>query len=302
MVVRANVEVVDPEFLPFLMQSDMFMQRAIDISVGSLSPTINWKTLRIQEFPLPPKDEQRRIADILWAAYGSCEAYARVLNRLNSLADTKARGAFSAPSETRDSADTLVPLGELAEVRYGLTVDGSRRKLPQCLPYLRVANVQRGKLELSEVKEIGADHQDVRECSLMKNDVLVVEGHADPTEIGRAAIWKGQIEVCLHQNHILRIRASGALLPEYLLALINSPTGKSHFRRFAKSSSGLYTINSTVLRDMRIRLPSKEDQQLIVDGIEAIQHQIGNIEKHLDDISNLKKALVRELLGESDVH
>jgi restriction endonuclease S subunit len=60
MVLRANTETVDPEFLPFLMQSDLFMERAIDISVGSLSPTINWKTLRMQEFPLPPKDEQRR--------------------------------------------------------------------------------------------------------------------------------------------------------------------------------------------------------------------------------------------------
>lgn len=75
MVVRAKTETVDPEFLPFLMQSDLFMQRAIDISVGSLSPTINWKTLRIQEFPLPPKDEQRRIADILWAADEALEAF-----------------------------------------------------------------------------------------------------------------------------------------------------------------------------------------------------------------------------------
>lgn len=67
MVVRAKPDVVLPEFLPFLMMSDRFMNRAVEISVGSLSPTINWKMLKIQEFELPPLDRQRRIAEMLWA-------------------------------------------------------------------------------------------------------------------------------------------------------------------------------------------------------------------------------------------
>jgi hypothetical protein len=57
-----------PEFLPFLMMSDKFMNRAVEISVGSLSPTINWTTLKLEEFDLPPLDQQRRIAEILRAA------------------------------------------------------------------------------------------------------------------------------------------------------------------------------------------------------------------------------------------
>jgi restriction endonuclease S subunit len=65
MVLRAKPEVVLPEFLPFFMQSDLFMNRAVEISVGSLSPTINWKTMAIQEFALPPIDEQRRIVWLL---------------------------------------------------------------------------------------------------------------------------------------------------------------------------------------------------------------------------------------------
>lgn len=65
MVVRAKPEVVLPEFLPFFMQSDLFMNRAVEISVGSLSPTINWKTMAVQEFALPPIEEQRRISEII---------------------------------------------------------------------------------------------------------------------------------------------------------------------------------------------------------------------------------------------
>lgn len=68
MVLQPKEDVIIKEFFPFFLQSDQFMNRAVQISVGGLSPTINWKDLAGQEFPLPPIDEQRRIAEILWAA------------------------------------------------------------------------------------------------------------------------------------------------------------------------------------------------------------------------------------------
>jgi type I restriction enzyme M protein len=79
MVVRAKASVVLPEFLPFLMMSDRFMNRAVEISVGSLSPTINWKTLKGEEFPLPPLDQQRRIAEMLWAVDDTVEVWRSTL-------------------------------------------------------------------------------------------------------------------------------------------------------------------------------------------------------------------------------
>src|SRR5438132_10137218 len=86
MVVRAKPDVVLPEFLPFLMMSDKFMNRAVEISVGSLSPTINWTTLKLEEFDLPPLEQQRRIADILWLAD---EALESAINRHKALAALK---------------------------------------------------------------------------------------------------------------------------------------------------------------------------------------------------------------------
>ncbi len=82
MVVRAKPKMILPEFLPFFLQSDMFMERAIEISVGSLSPTINWKTLRVEEFPLPPIEEQKRISEILWAADEAVESYEKLRSDL----------------------------------------------------------------------------------------------------------------------------------------------------------------------------------------------------------------------------
>lgn len=78
MVVRAKLAVVLPEFLPFLMMSDRFMKRAVEISVGSLSPTINWTALKHEPFALPPLDQQRRIAEILWALDESSVAHERL--------------------------------------------------------------------------------------------------------------------------------------------------------------------------------------------------------------------------------
>lgn len=82
MVLRANPAVIDPQLFPFFIHSDAFMHRAVDISVGSLSPTINWSTLRTQEFLLPPKDQQARLAELLWAGDAVVEGYGRTLTKL----------------------------------------------------------------------------------------------------------------------------------------------------------------------------------------------------------------------------
>lgn len=94
MVLRARPEIVLTEFLPFFMQSDMFFERALSISVGSLSPTINWGTLAKQEFPLPPLDQQRRIAEILWAADEVTTKNLVTLQKIAHLRDSVEEEAF----------------------------------------------------------------------------------------------------------------------------------------------------------------------------------------------------------------
>jgi type I restriction enzyme M protein len=115
MVVRAKPNVVLPEFLPFLMMSDKFMNRAVEISVGSLSPTINWTTLKLEEFAIPPIEEQRRIAEILWAADNQLQTSAR---QALSLHDYQA--AFWHNHASTEGV-TMVTVGEVADVANGST-------------------------------------------------------------------------------------------------------------------------------------------------------------------------------------
>nr|MDQ3624055.1 restriction endonuclease subunit S [Verrucomicrobiota bacterium] len=115
MVVRAKPDVVRPEFLPFLMMSDKFMRRAVEISVGSLSPTINWTTLKHEEFDLPPLDQQRRIAEILWAVdEASITAAAQVSDLRNY------QRAFLFQTSAEADAST-VRIGDVAKVANGST-------------------------------------------------------------------------------------------------------------------------------------------------------------------------------------
>ncbi len=87
MVLRAKPDVVNPEFLPFFMQSDLFMNRAVEISVGSLSPTINWKTMAVQEFALPPTEEQIRIVGLLREIESNSDNLKSLVERCHSLRD-----------------------------------------------------------------------------------------------------------------------------------------------------------------------------------------------------------------------
>jgi hypothetical protein len=147
-------------------------------------------------------------------------------------------------------------------VQYGLTVNAKRREADHMLPYLRVANTQRFKFDLAEVKSIGIEPKD-SSCLLKRGDILVVEGHADVNELGRAAMWEEQIPLCYHQNHLIRIRCHEAAVSGYVLEYINAPVGRAYFRQQGKSTSGLNTLNSKVVREMPLPIPNLDDQASI---------------------------------------
>ena len=132
MVLRPNEEIIDKKFFPFFISSDQFMERAVRISVGGLSPTINWKDLRIQEFDLPPIDEQRVLADKLWAAYRLKESYKKLLAATQEMVKSQFIEMFGDAKK--------VKLGELATF-----VNGSAFKPEEWsetgLPIVRIQNL-----------------------------------------------------------------------------------------------------------------------------------------------------------------
>ncbi|AKO97013.1 Restriction endonuclease S subunit [Marinovum algicola DG 898] len=122
MVLRAKPETVLPEFLPFFMQSDLLMERALSISVGSLSPTINWKALAKEEFLLPPIQEQARLVEAFSAARDVLESTRELRSSLDRLYDAASLAAFAKPSRAGIKPAEWLPEGwrvELGHVRQG---------------------------------------------------------------------------------------------------------------------------------------------------------------------------------------
>ena len=127
MVVRARPDVVLPEFLPFLMMSDRFMNRAVEISVGSLSPTINWSTLKLEEFALPPLDQQRRIAEILWAVDEVLKATVVAMDACSPHLESKISTRSSSFDEERTERHTVLTHSR----RLALSRNGSRKAMSE---------------------------------------------------------------------------------------------------------------------------------------------------------------------------
>jgi type I restriction enzyme S subunit len=163
----------------------------------------------------------------------------------------------------------MVPLGQLGKISYGIQKCPANRPAVHARPYLRVANVQRGVLDLREIKYINVPDDEMPRLRLEVGDVLLCEGNS-PELVGRGAIWRGEIEDCVHQNHVLRVRVDrDKLLPDFVLAVINSSYGQAYFRSKAKRTTNLASINSKEVASLPVPVLSIDRQQEVLDALHA---------------------------------
>ena len=151
-------------------------------------------------------------------------------------------------------------LHALAAVQSGVTKSPNNRPSTHAHPYLSVANVKRWDLDLSNVKFIDVPDDELQKFLLWTGDVLVCEGGA-LDQVGRAALWNGEIGDCVHQNHIFRVRVtSPSILPSYLVAVLNSNIGQRYFRTRAKRTT-IASINLVDLSSFPVPIPPIEAQE-----------------------------------------
>ena len=161
-------------------------------------------------------------------------------------------------------------LGDLSQVQSGLQVTKKRNVHPIETPYLRVANVLRDRLDLDEVKYMRVTQREFERVKLKLGDLLIVEGHGNASEIGRAGIWDGSICGCIHQNHLIRARLDQSImLSEFACAYLNSSSGREHLLRSGKTTSGLNTITTSNVKSCDIFLPPLDLQRRYTQLIET---------------------------------
>lgn len=166
-------------------------------------------------------------------------------------------------------------VSQLGDVQGGLQLSPSRQKSPLQIPYLRVANVYRDRLLLDEMKEMGCTAAELDRTRLRSGDILLVEGHDNREEIGRAAVWNGSVETCIHQNHIIRVRTRPTLVdPTYMSAFLNSSGGRRQLVGFGKTTSGLNTISVSNVRSVEALIPPVDMQRKYARVVGAIKRNV----------------------------
>lgn len=291
-----------PRFLAMVLRTPEFTRRLTDSASGNTTKRrIRPSFFESLEVPLPALDEQRAIV----MAYDSALSGAVAKEQAGSAAEAKALADFEAAlgfeppaplphrpifvASFKDldrwshegvlravmklaeptPAFPVPPLGDIGKVSYGLQKYPGNRPSLHARPYLRVANVQRARLDLQVIKTINVPDEDMPKYRLESGDVLLCEGNSADL-VGRGAIWRSEITDCVHQNHVLRVRLDQLkATPEFVLSVINSSYGQAYFRTKAKQTTNLASINSKEVAGFPLPLPSLDDQHALIAALGA---------------------------------
>lgn len=273
MVLRAKPDVVIPEFLPFFMQSDIFMNRAVEISVGSLSPTINWKTMAVQEFALPPIEEQLRIVGLLREIESNSDELISLVERCSSLID-----AIFQYYVWSDESLTQKPISQIAEINpkvSSLTEDDPFIPMEAVDPWTQLIDPSRieKKGQRGGVRAQGGDILMARITPCLEN--------------GKIAQVPVSIKKCGGSTEFIVFRAKDGTDQQFLYHLITS-------RVFHSQAAG--TMSGSTGRQRA----SANDVGRIIVPILPLSKQI-EICDQIKQISKIKEATNSRLLGLSQM-
>lgn len=313
------------EVVPAYLNATMLMQEFIDAvdasTYGAKMPRADWGFIGQQRLPLPPPDEQQAIADYLDTETARIDTLVQEKEELIGLLREARSNRISElisgdglpGSATGNPWAPHLPEGwqlkrlkHLAQVRSGLAKGkdtGSNTTVE--LPYLRVANVQEGRLDLREISTMPVEVDAVERFSLMEGDVLMNEG-GDYDKVGRGAVWTGEISPCLHQNHVFAVRPVQRDLSEWISAITQTQYAKFYFMNNAKQSTNLASISQASVKELPILLPPKEQRDALLEKLggelAAFDALITHTQEEIALLKELRAATIADaVLGRVDV-
>ena len=289
-----------PEFLHLWLTANYQNLSGLSEGRGGNQANLNGALLNALKVPAPNKTIQRQIAARLKAQLAE-------VDKARQAAEAQLRDAHTLYSAVLkeiffNEASTTWPrieLGEVGDVVAGVTLGRKKNgKATRPIPYLRVANVKDGHLDLSDVSTIEATEAEIERLLLQPGDILLTEG-GDPDKLGRGTFWNGELEECIHQNHIFRVRfPSESYLPEFIAAQIGSTYGKDYFFAHAKKTTGIATINQKVLKSFPVLSPTIEVQKGVMATLNSqlveIKMIIQSATKQLNDINLLPQKILAQ--------
>jgi type I restriction enzyme S subunit len=217
----------------------------------------------------------------------------------------KARARRANNANSLDTSDlpelpegwTWASLGEIGEVVGGATVDKKRKPTdPVTVPYLRVANVQRGHVDLSKVKSITVERASAEKLRLIAGDLLLNEG-GDRDKIGRGWVWDGTIPDMIHQNHVFRVRLHSDSVKPFFVSHYANEMGRRFFIEEGKQTTNLASINLSKISMLPIPIPppaeAAEILRRVSDALAAAADVLGVFDAEAADAARLKQSILK---------
>ncbi|MGX5835057.1 restriction endonuclease subunit S [Aeromonas piscicola] len=319
-IIRPDLTQVDPYYLAKQLSDDACVKYFGKVAAGSTRFGLSNGAIKETPIILTGLPTQRKIGHIsrnVDAQIVETEALISKYQRVKQgiMKDLFSRGIDPATDQLRPSVHDapelyqetsigllpkeweVCPLGSISSIASGITLGKDLSKMTTVrVPYLRVANVQDGYLDLTEVKFVDVPEAEATKYLLLYGDVLMNEG-GDFDKLGRGAVWRNEVEGCCHQNHVFRVRTVQAeLRPEFLAYWSASTYGKRYFILNSKQSTNLASINSTQLKAFPVAKPSLDEQSAIEGRLQSIDRMIDMCQLDVDKLKQQKSGLMRDLL------
>ncbi|MCR4575028.1 MAG: restriction endonuclease subunit S [Lentisphaeria bacterium] len=279
-----------------------FESQLAQMGTGTTFKAITQDIIKKIQIPVPKLTEQERIIAKIEELFSELDSAVAELKTVKKKLQIYRQAVLSAAFSHVDDKN-MVTLDSISEISSGITKgrDLSKEATENIieLPYLRVANVQNGYLDLSEIKTIQLKVSEKEKYLLQFEDVLYTEG-GDRDKLGRGTLWRNEIKDCVHQNHIFKARINRQkALPLYVSLWSMSSFARNYFYNKGKQSVNLASINKTVLSNLPIYLPDINEQSRIVQDIDVKLSYCDNIEKTIDPILSKAAALRQSILKQA---
>ena len=292
MVLRPKEDVICKEFLPFFISSEAFLNEAIRISVGGLSPTVNWKDIKELEFDLPSLAEQKVLAEKLWAAYEVKQSYLKMIAATEEMVKAQFVEMFYV------SKFPVRKLKEHIEVLRGVSykpTDVRDTISSTTSVILRSNNIDNGRINYDDLVYVNSER--VSDNQLVSaGDIVMCGSNGSKKLVGKAALVNSNPE---HRTSFgafcLGIRCKSSILPKYLSTYFQTSIYREVIE-FLGSGSNILNIKPDHINNLEIPIPDIESQLLFVNIVDRADKSISELRKSVDAIDKVIKSLINENL------
>jgi type I restriction enzyme S subunit len=289
-----------PELVPFICQSEGFYDYAVKTSAGSLSPRTNWSHLANYEFPLPPVDEQRRIADLLWAADDAIQKQDELLVAAHKTKEalrqeflSKGMAAISEKAKSQPNTWVEIPLRDAC-----VAIIDCPHKTPNFVNsgvlVLRNFNIKNGQIVLDDPSYTTEEEylERIRRLEPKPGDVVF----SREAPVGESAVIPENMRISLGQRTMMFRPKEEILASQFLVEYLYAPKSQHKLLSFSTGTTAPH-VNVEDMRSFLIKLPPIEEQKEMVKVIRSFDNSIHAVEENLKNLKNVKSQILNTYLA-----